>query len=70
MIENQRYYKLRKHIEKRFLDKGIFFNARGSRIRTHDLRFWRPLFYQLNYTPIFDVTRFATNVISCDASRT
>ena len=25
---------------------------RGSRIRTHDLRFWRPLFYQLNYTPI------------------
>ena len=27
-------------------------NSRGSRIRTHDLRFWRPLFYQLNYTPI------------------
>ena len=26
---------------------------RGSRIWTHDLRFWRPIFYQLNYTPIF-----------------
>ncbi len=27
-------------------------SLRGSRIRTHDLRFWRPIFYQLNYTPI------------------
>ena len=31
--------------------------SRGSRIRTHDLRFWRPLFYQLNYTPVFLETR-------------
>ena len=27
---------------------------RGTRTRTRDLRFWRPLFYQLNYTPIYD----------------
>jgi hypothetical protein len=27
-------------------------NGRGSKIRTHNTRFWRPMFYQLNYTPI------------------
>ncbi len=27
--------------------------GRGSRNRTHDTRFWRPLLYQLSYTPIF-----------------
>lgn len=26
-------------------------NGRGNRIRTRDLRFWRPLLYQLSYTP-------------------
>ena len=26
--------------------------GRGSRTRTHDIRFWRPTFYQLNYTPL------------------
>lgn len=26
-----------------------FFN-RGSRTRTHDIRFWRPTFYRLNYS--------------------
>ena len=25
--------------------------GRGSRIRTHGTRFWRPLLYQLSYTP-------------------
>lgn len=25
--------------------------GRGSRTRTHDTWFWRPMFYQLNYTP-------------------
>ena len=27
--------------------------GRGSRIRTHGTWFWRPLLYQLSYTPIF-----------------
>ena len=27
--------------------------GRGSKNRTHDTRFWRPLLYQLSYTPIF-----------------
>ena len=26
-------------------------NGRGSRVRTRDLRFWRPSLYQLSYTP-------------------
>ena len=25
--------------------------GRGGRTRTHGLRFWRPLLYQLSYTP-------------------
>jgi hypothetical protein len=36
-------------------------NGRGSRVRTRDLRFWRPPLYQLSYTPIcsnFDTTLF------------
>ena len=28
------------------------FNGRGRRIRTLGTRFWRPLLYQLSYTPI------------------
>ena len=27
--------------------------GRGSRDRTHGTRFWRPLLYQLSYTPIY-----------------
>jgi hypothetical protein len=26
-------------------------SGRGGRTRTHDRRFWRPLLYQLSYTP-------------------
>ena len=29
------------------------FDGRGSRIRTHDTRFWRPLLYQLSYAPMY-----------------
>ena len=29
--------------------------SRSRRIRTSDLRFWRPTFYQLNYAPIVEV---------------
>ena len=33
---------------------GIYRNhGRGGRIRTRDLRFWRPLLFQLSYTPIY-----------------
>ena len=27
-------------------------SGRGGRIRTRDLRFWRPLLYHLSYTPV------------------
>ena len=27
--------------------------GRGRRIRTRDPRFWRPVLYQLSYTPVF-----------------
>ena len=29
--------------------------CRSRRVRTSDLRFWRPTFYQLNYAPIVEV---------------
>ena len=31
--------------------RGIFIH-RGTRIRTQDTRFWRPLLYQLSYAPL------------------
>ena len=31
-----------------------FFLGRGRRIRTRDPRFWRPVLYQLSYTPVCD----------------
>ena len=38
---------------KRHLLSQVPFRGRGSKIRTHDTRFWRPLLYQLSYTPIW-----------------
>ena len=32
--------------------RTAFLLGRGSKIRTHDTRFWRPLLYQLSYTPV------------------
>lgn len=32
--------------------------GRGGRIRTLDIRFWRPTLYQLNYTPMFGAKGF------------
>ena len=29
--------------------------GRGAKTRTLDMRFWRPPFYQLNYTPVYDL---------------
>ena len=38
------------------------FSGRGKRIRTLDTRFWRPLLYQLSYTPLHSlVTCFANH---------
>jgi len=34
--------------------------GRGGRIRTHDMRFWRPPFYQLNYAPATTYRRNST----------
>ena len=38
----------------RLLSQSAFFLGRGRRIRTRDPRFWRPVLYQLSYTPIVD----------------
>ena len=32
-------------------ERGFFF-GRGRRTRTHDPWFWRPVLYQLSYTPV------------------
>ncbi len=34
---------------------GLFVFGRGRRTRTHDPWFWRPVLYQLSYTPLSDV---------------
>ena len=39
-------------------------NGRGRRIRTLGTRFWRPLLYQLSYTPIF-AHRFRLSSTGC-----
>lgn len=38
--------------EKKPLFSDFILSGRGSKIRTHDPRFWRPMLYQLSYTPI------------------
>ena len=35
--------------------------GRGSKNRTHNLRFWRPLLYQLSYTPVIWGDRWGSN---------
>ena len=40
-------------IEKRQVENRLgFFLGRGGRTRTRDPRFWRPVLYQLSYTPL------------------
>ena len=36
----------------RKIPQSLIIIGRGSKIRTHDTRFWRPMLYQLSYTPI------------------
>ena len=38
------------------------FYGRGRRIRTLGTRFWRPLLYQLSYTPIYRVPNQETHL--------
>ena len=33
-------------------NRGLYFFGRGGRTRTRDPRFWRPVLYQLSYTPV------------------
>ena len=52
---NQLNYWARSHPPERALYKtasAVSSNGRGRRIRTLGTRFWRPLLYQLSYTPI------------------
>ena len=37
--------------------------GRGSKSRTHGTRFWRPLLYQLSYTPIYHLGQKFPNTI-------
>ena len=52
VIESTKMSKQRKNLrnglDKPFLRSGF---GRGSKIRTHDTWFWRPLLYRLSYTP-------------------
>ena len=44
------------HRQRKFLPTFIgrnFVSGRGRKIRTLDTRFWRPLLYQLSYTPVW-----------------
>ena len=36
---------------------GLLLFGRGRRIRTRDPRFWRPVLYQLSYTPVYGFFR-------------
>ena len=46
-------WRLRKQKTKRTSSEEPVRHGRGSKFRTHGTRFWRPLLYQLSYTPIY-----------------
>ena len=35
------------------INQGCLYSGRGRRIRTLGTRFWRPMLYQLSYTPVW-----------------
>ena len=41
----------------------MLFSGRGTRTRTLGTRFWRPLLYQLSYTPKFDCLTILPHLI-------
>ena len=56
----ERKVKREKYKKKKPLTR-LFLFGRGSRLRTHGLRFWRPSLYQLSYTPKYK-RLFSTHV--------
>lgn len=38
--------------EKKPLFSDFILSGRGSKVRTHDPRFWRPMLYQLSYSRV------------------
>ena len=47
--------------------KDLFFYGRGRETRTPGTRFWRPLLYQLSYTPISQLVNYIMYFIFCQA---
>ena len=41
----------------------VLFSGRGRKIRTHDPRFWRPVLYQLSYTPMLKAAIAAFDIL-------
>ena len=48
------------------LRQWTFLFGRGRRIRTRDPRFWRPVLYQLSYTPVHDLSIISHLFIFCN----
>ena len=72
-ISQRSYFTWRSHIslaegefhwKKPFAYANGFFLGRGRRTRTRDPRFWRPVLYQLSYTPVFFRTRVLYHTFS------
>lgn len=40
-----------------------FFTGRGDKIRTRDPRFWRPVLYQLSYSPLTDEFKYTIKTV-------
>ena len=56
------------HYNKRTSPKrDLFFYGRGRETRTPGTRFWRPLLYQLSYTPILQLVNYIMYFIFCQA---
>lgn len=44
-----------------------FIFCTGSKTRTHDPRFWRPMLYQLSYSRVFKAEACASSLVIIDA---
>ena len=50
--------RLKNYLNMKMPPQGNFFphgDSRGTKDRTRDTRFWRPLLYQLSYTPRYEI---------------
>ncbi len=50
-----------------FFISVVDMNGRGRRDRTLGTRFWRPMLYQLSYTPVFSFFVFVAESELCKA---